>query len=397
MNNLPDFITNRVDKFYTDRVQNTWSGRHMLDGKPTTENSVLVNHNDYLCLGNNPRVIEAQTKAIQDQGNGVVMSSIFQRGMTPQRAFELRLAAHIGMQDGIVTQSGWCANTGLVQTIASPETVVYIDFMAHMSLWEGARIAGAKIVPFAHNDVTHLHRKLKQHGQGIILVDSQYSTDGSICPLGQVCDLSNEFGCALVVDESHSLGIIGPNGEGLVAYRELIDSVHFITASLAKAFAGRGGFIACDSRFRKYFDYVSFPQIFSSCVMPSDIAGFNAALTIIQNEPQRRRRLRDISYKLATGLKSLGYPICETYISQIIVLEAGPEPATMQLRDAMERYDIIGAVFCAPATPKNRSLLRLSLNCGLSDDDVNRILYAATAIRDEVKLSEWPATRRATR
>lgn len=396
MARFPEFLARRVGSFYGDRIEKTWSGRHILQGEKPGRNSVMICHNDYLDLSREPRVVTAQIRAMKAAGNGLMMSAIFQQGMTPQRVFEQRLARHMRAPDGILTQSGWCANIGLVQTVATEGTPVYIDMLAHRSLWEGIRSAGATVVPCYHNDMDHMRRQTLRYGPGVILVDSVYSSQGSICPLVELVKIGEESGSVIIVDESHSLGTHGASGEGLVAALGLTGRVHFVTASLAKAFAGRGGFIACPSTFRDYFGFTSFPAIFSSCVLPSEIAGFDAVLDRIQQDAWRRTRLHEVAARLRHGLDELGYNVDDSQ-SQIIALEAGPEPATMHLRDAMERHDIFGAIFCAPATPKNRSLLRLSLNCALSDEDMERILKAAAAIRTEVNLADWPSTRRKDR
>ncbi|MFD3555935.1 aminotransferase class I/II-fold pyridoxal phosphate-dependent enzyme [Streptomyces goshikiensis] len=129
---------------------------------------------------------------------------------------ERALATHMGAPAGILCQSGWAANTGLLQALARPGMPVYIDVLAHMSLWEGARIAGATVHRFRHNDIAHLRRRIGDTGPGIILVDSLYSTDGSVCPIPEAAEVAEETGCVLVVDESHSLGTHGARGEGMV-------------------------------------------------------------------------------------------------------------------------------------------------------------------------------------
>lgn len=122
----------------------------------------------------------------------------------------------MGMESCLLAQSGWAANIGLLQTICAEGVPVYIDFFAHMSLWEGAKIAGADIHPFMHNNTNHLRKQIARYGKGIILVDSVYSTIGTLAPLETICDIAQTSECALVVDESHSLGTHGPQGAGLV-------------------------------------------------------------------------------------------------------------------------------------------------------------------------------------
>jgi len=273
---------------------------------------------------------------------------------------------------------------------------VYIDMLAHASLWEGIRSAGAKAVPVLHNDVAHLERQVLRHGAGVIVVDAVYSTNGSLAPLADIAAVANAQDCVLVVDESHSLGTHGARGEGLVASLGLNDRVHFITASLAKAYCSRAGFIACTTRFKDYFGCEALPAIFSSSLLPHELAGLSAAHRVIQTETWRRQRLRSVTRRVRRELTAMGFPIGDG-TEQIVAFEAGQEILTGHVRDVMERRGIFGSVFSAPATTVNRSLLRLTLHAGMTDADVDRLLDACRDARDELALPDWSATRRAQR
>lgn len=390
----PEFLTRRINWYYRERVQNTWGGGHMLRSKTPGKDAIRLMSNDYLSLAMHPDILQAQANVLLREGNGMLMSATFlMYGDNPQREFERRLAHFMQAEDGVLCQSGYCANTGLLQSIADQTTPVYLDMFAHMSLWEGARSAGATAVSFYHNDPQHLERQILKHGPGIVVVDSVYSSNGSVCPLEEIVGISNARGCVIVVDESHSLGTHGVEGEGLVASLGLASKVHFRTASLAKAFAGRGGFITCSSRFTEYFRLESRPAIFSSNLLPQEVAGFDMTLSIVKQDHWRREKLHANSQYLREGLLDLGYNLQDS-ASQIISLEAGPEQQTMKLRDALEARGVFGAVFMAPATPKNRSLMRFSLNCDLTNAEIAHLLAVCAAIRDEVGLKDWPSTRR---
>jgi CAI-1 autoinducer synthase len=209
----------------------------------------------------------------------------------------------------------------------------------------------------------------------------------------EVVELAEQSGCILVVDESHSLGTHGPQGAGIVVQMGLADRVHFRTASLAKAFAGRAGFITCSSQFKGYFLSESRPAIFSSCLLNHELAWFDAALDFIRKADARRAALRRNTRRVRAELSELGYNV-DDGSEQIIALEAGPEPKTLKLRKALEARGVFGAVFCAPATAKNRSLVRLTLNSGLRGDEIDRLLFACAEIREEIDLENWPSTHR---
>ncbi len=389
----PEFLARRINYHYRERVQNTWGGKHVLHGRNPDGNSIMLVSNDYLSLAGHPQVLSAQSEALMGTGDGLLMSPVFLKGENPQQRFERRLANFMGAEDGILCQSGWCANTGLIQSIADDRTPVYVDMFAHMSIWEGIRSAGARAVPFHHNDPVHLERQVLKHGPGIIAVDSVYSTSGAVCPLEEVVEVATRHGCVLVVDESHSLGTHGVHGEGLVASLGLNDRVHFCTASLAKAFAGRAGFVTCSRRFREYFVFESRPFIFSSAMLPHEIAGLEETLTIIGRDDWRRQALRENTVYLRERLLGLGYNVTNGQ-AQIISLESGSEPQTIVLREALEDRGIFGAVFCAPATPKNRALVRLSVQAAMTRDELDRVVEVCREIRDEVGVSNWASTRR---
>jgi CAI-1 autoinducer synthase len=390
---LPDFLARRVERYYRERVRDTWGGSHIMHGRIPGPDAIRVHSNDYLSLSRHPRILKAAAETLSAEGNGVLMSGVFLHGEHPQLELENRIARHMQAESGVLCQSGYSANTGLIQAIADDTVPVYVDMMAHMSLWEGIRSAGAHAITFQHNNPDHLERQIVRHGPGVVLVDTVYSTNGSICPLKDVVDVVSRRDCVLVADESHSLGTHGPNGEGLVVELGLAGQVHFRTASLAKAFAGRAGFVTCAARFTEYFKCESLPAIFSSTLLPHEVAALSATLDVIRTEGQRRDKLRSNSSYLRKGLDRLGYNLNGSE-SQIISIEAGTEPSTIILRDALERRGVFGSVFCAPATPKNRALIRFSINCSLSRYELDKILDVCGAIRSEVRFEQWPSTRR---
>lgn len=393
---LAEFIGLRVDNFYRDRVQNTWAGGHIMRGRCPGPGALQLSSNDYLALARHPRIREAMTDSIDRDGNGLLMSGIFIHGACPHTDFEQHLADFMQAEAGVLCQSGYAANTGLIQVIAGENVPVYADMMAHMSLWEGIKCAGAKPVTIFHNEVEHLERQILRHGPGVVVVDSIYSTTGSIAPLREIVEICEANGCVLVADESHSLGTHGPGGEGLVVELGLADRVHFRTASLAKAFAGRAGFVTCSRRFSDYFKSESNPAIFSSTLLPHDIHGLAATLGVIRQEHWRRERLRDNAAYLRRELDALGYNLNGSEC-QIVSLESGTEQNTIVLRDALESRGIFGAIFCAPATPKSRALMRFSIHAGLGRDDLERLIAVCGEIRDEVGMASWPSTRRKQR
>jgi CAI-1 autoinducer synthase len=386
-------LARRVHREFTTRWDTLWGGRSLLHGRAAGPDAVRLNGNDYLNLTGHPAIVKAQSDAIKCDEEFVIQSSVFLLDTHPARALENALARWVGKEDGLICQSGYSANLGLLQAIADPQTPVYLDSLAHTSLWEGARRAGAPSHPFRHNDPLHLARMIERHGPGLVVVDSVYSTTGAVCPLEAIVDVAERQGCMILVDESHSLGTHGPKGAGLCVELGLSQRVHFITASLAKAFAGRAGFMTVPAAIRNYVLSTSYPNMFSSCLLAHEIAALAATLEVIRCSDSARASLMKNTRRLRLQLTELGYPI-QQGTEQIIALESGSEPATMVLRDLLEERGVFGAVFCAPATSRNRTMVRLTLHAGLADAELDHIEAVAADIAPLVKPWDWPIARR---
>ena len=365
-----------------------------MHGGAPTSNSVRLDGNDYLSVTGHPDIVNAHIASLREDKEFVIQSGAFVLGQHPSRSFELSMAQWMGKEDGFLCQSGYSANVGLLQCIANADTPVFIDTMAHTSLWEGAHTARAPAFAFRHNDPGHLDKTLARHGPGVVVVDSVYSTTGAICPLEEMVEVVEKHNAMILVDESHSLGTHGPAGAGLVAALGLTDRVHFISASLAKTFAGRAGFFTMPAALRYYVLSTSFPNIFSSCMLPHEVAALSATLDVIRKSESARERLHSVTNHLRKSLSELGYPIHQGS-EQIIALEAGSEPATMALRDELESRGVFGSIFCAPATSRNRALVRLTVNAGLTDAEIDHVLKVAAEIAPIVKPWDWAIARKA--
>lgn len=390
---LSQHLRGRIAREFRDRYENEWGKRFVTHGTTPGPDAVRLDGNDYLGITGHADIVNAQIAALRDQRDFVVQSGVFQLDSSPHARFEAALAEFVGKDGALLCQSGYTANLGLIQVVADAETPVYVDSLAHMSLWEGVRAAGATATAFRHNDPEHLARMVARGGPGLVIVDSVYSTTGALCPLTRMVEVAEQGGCMILVDESHSLGTHGPQGRGLCAELGLSHRVHFITASLAKAFAGRAGFFTMPDELRHYLMCHSFPSIFSSCLLPQEVAGLHATLGVVERSDAARAALVRNTRRLRTRLTELGYPIHQGS-EQIISLEAGPEKDTLALRDELERRNVFGAVFCAPATSRNRSMVRLTLNAGLTDAELSHVEAVAEEIAPIVKPWEWQIARR---
>lgn len=381
---LPRYIQSRLDHYIEDLLESNSNGKHLVLGARPSSHDIVLQSNDYLSLANNPYIKSRLKSEIEETADSIFMSAIFLQDEETKPDLETQLAEYVNFDHCLLSQSGWTANIGLLQTICAPDSQVYIDFFAHMSLWEGARYANANVHPFMHNNVKHLAKLIRRNGPGVILVDSIYSTLGTVAPIEQIVELAKQTGCALVVDESHSLGVIGEQGRGLVAQLNLSEQVDFLTASLAKTFAYRAGAIWSNNNAAKCIPFVSYPAIFSSTILPYEVAALEATLEVIKQGDDRREHLFKMADRLKAGLCRLGISIRSE--SQIIALETGEEANTEKVRDFLESYGVFGAVFCRPATPKNRNLIRLSLNSDVTEKQIDKIIHVCRLAQQHEEL-----------
>ncbi|WP_322804575.1 alpha-hydroxyketone-type quorum-sensing autoinducer synthase [Vibrio alfacsensis] len=381
---LPSFIEERLEFYFQDLIEPNTNQKHLVLGQRPQADAIVMQSNDYLSLSHNQDIQRAHRDAISSHDDNVVMSAIFLQDETTKPAFEHQLAEYVGMESCLLSQSGWAANIGLLQTICAPNSPVYIDFFAHMSLWEGIRAAGAQAFPFMHNNMNHLRKQVERHGPGVIVVDSIYSTIGTIAPLRDIYEMAKAYDCAVVVDESHSLGTHGPNGKGLVKALELTEHVDFITVSLAKTFAYRAGAILGPKKLAQTLPFVAYPAIFSSTVLPQEIVRLEKTLEVIKKSDDKRNQLFNHAKALTTGLKQIGFHIRSE--SQIVALECGNERNTERVRDFLEDNNVFGAVFCRPATGRNKNIIRFSLNADMTPQDIDHVLTVCQKAFDHPEL-----------
>ena len=387
-------LRQRIETQFQRRWEDEWGCRLPTQGRKPTPDAVRLDGNDYLGLTGHPSIVQAQIDALRHNQEFVVQSVVFQHDGGATARLEEALAEHLGKERAMLSQSGYAANLGLLQVIADAETPVYLDGLAHMSLWEGVRAANAPAHAFRHNDPEHLARLIQRHGPGLVVIDSVYSTTGAICPLTRMVEIVEEHGCMILVDESHSLGTHGPQGRGLCAELGLTHRVHFITASLAKAFAGRAGVFTVPESLRAFMVAHHYPGIFSSCLLPHEIAGLAATLDVVRQSDHARARLHANTRRIRAAIAAAGYPIHQG-TEQIIALEAGTEIEMLRLRDALESRSVFGAVFCAPATSRNRAMVRLTLSAALTEADMTHLERVLHEIAPLMKPWEWPIARRA--
>lgn len=343
------------------------------------DGAIEIVSNDYLDLGAHPAIASAQCESSMRTGNGNRMAAPHIPPHDPQHVLERRIADWLGVEAVLITQSGWTANYGLMSVLGR-ERRVYIDACAHSSLTDGAIGGAATIHTFGHNDPQSLDDLLTAQGPGLVVINALYNIWGDIPPLAEIVEVAERHDCPIAMDESHSLGAMGPGGRGLAEELGLADRIAYRTSSLAKAFVARGGLIATTRADADRIRYGARSACFASTLLPHDIAGIDAALTIISGEEgrMRRSRLDEVTRQLVPAISAQGWKIGAAR-NHIISLDF---PSVDLLADAvyaLDEAEIRTAAFILPQPKPGPLPLRLCLRAGLTRTDLDRIA-SATAL-----------------
>ncbi|KAK2590621.1 hypothetical protein QQS21_011687 [Conoideocrella luteorostrata] len=338
---------------------------------PEKNHDITLCDNDYLNLVNNEKVLDSQIVDLQlSAGRGVVMSPVFLGYDDPQYTLENNMGAWFGKQCHLA-QSGYNANSGLVQAICKSGTHVYADLFLHLSFYDSLAAKGALLHLNRHNDTAQLEANIKKHGPGVILVESLYSTTGTYCPLEEIVRIKKQYNCVLVLDESHSFGTC--HSKGYAHMKGLQDDVDFITASLAKAYATRAGVVfSPNTRFVKEH---SFTYAFSSGLLRNDIVRIEAMWEVIKAADDRRQTLLTASKLLRSELSTVAsLTTLEGQLpSAIVALRVKDEDEMVRLHRFLSKNGILGAPFFPPTTPVGSPIMRLSVHSNISKDDISRV------------------------
>jgi len=342
----------------TRMVSGPQGPRVVLDGRPVL---VLCSGNS-LGLADHPRVREAAADAAMRWGVGAGAARMASGTMTLHRRLEERLASFLGSDAAVVFGSGSLANLGVIPALARKGEVVFHDELAHPSIADGCRLAGADAFAYRHCDPEHLAWGLAQaDGRGaLIATDGVFGLDGDVAPLEEIVALARRYDVRVLVDEAQAVGAIGEGGRGAVAEAGLQDEVDVITGSLGKALGSYGGFACCDHVTARFLVNAARTLLHSTAPPPVAVAAAMAALSLLEEQPRRVEKLIDNADALRDELAREGFEVAgaSTHIVPLLVGDA--EPAARIVEHALEQ-----GVFCEaatpPATPDGAARLRLAV------------------------------------
>ncbi len=329
-----------------------------LDGRDV----LMLCSNDYLGLADHPTVGAAAIDAVERWGTGAGASRLVSGNMTPHERLEGRLAEFHGTEAALLFGSGYLANTGIVGALARRGDVVFSDELNHASIIDGCRLAGAVTFVYRHRDLEHLAWGLERtpgHA-GLIVSDGLFSMDGDVAQLGWLRELANRHGAKLMIDDAHAVGAIGPGGRGSVAEAGLSGEVDVVVGTLGKSLGSYGAY-ACTSReVRELLINSARTLIFSTGLPPASAAAAEAALGVIEAEPERIARLRDNARVLRNALRENGLDPGGAGAQIVPVVIGDPDRAVGACRRALDEGVYVQAIR-PPTVPEGTSRLRLTV------------------------------------
>jgi 8-amino-7-oxononanoate synthase len=324
---------------------------------------IMLGSNNYLGLTHHPKVLEAASRALARYGSGCTGSRFLNGTLDLHVQLEAAIAEFLGKEDCIVFSTGYLANVGLISGLVGRGETVFLDKLDHASIVDGAKMSFGETERFNHGDLAGLERKLERAGTSkgaMIVVDGIYSMEGDIADIPGLVRVARKNGAALAVDDAHSLGVLGPNGDGTAAHFGMIDDVDIIAGTFSKSLASIGGFVAASESVIHYLKHHCRPLIFTASLPPANTAGVLAALQVLQDEPERRDRLWANTRRLQAGFRSMGFEIGPTETPIVPVL-IGPLEKTFLMWRRLFDAGVFTNPVAPPAVPPSQCRLRTSL------------------------------------
>ena len=361
------------------RVRSGRQGREVdLDGQ------TLVNFgsNDYLGLAGDVRLTKAASKAACAEGFGAGASPLVSGHSQAHELLERALADLLVVDAALTFPSGFAANTATIAALAGPDDFLASDARNHASIIDGCRLSRGRVGIYPHRDMSALDALLAQAGSArrrLIVTDSVFSMDGTVAPLADLCELSRKHRAILMVDEAHATGVFGVRGSGLVEETGCADGVHVRVGTLSKALAAAGGFVAGHADMVHWLRHKARAWIFSTAHPPAVAAAATRAITLVAEEPHRRRELlaRAADFRHALLQKGLDVAGATTQIVPIVV---GAAPDAVAVSTRLAEAGLFVPAIRPPSVPDGKSLVRVSLSWHHTADDIARLAGTITSI-----------------
>lgn len=332
--------------------------------------------NDYLGLANHPTIIAAAQHGVHSYGVGSGASHLVSGHSRPHRMLEQELADFTGREAAILFSTGYMANLGIVAALAGRNTELLQDRLNHASLIDAGLLSGARLRRYRHADTQHLQQLLehRRSTKSLIVTDGLFSMDGDFAPLPQLVALAQRYGCPLMVDDAHGLGVMGPGGRGTLEHFNLgLHQVPILVGTLGKAFGTFGAFVAGSHTLIELLVQKARSYIYTTALPPAFAEATRASLRVMQEEAWRRQHLQQLVAHFRNRAKRLSLPIQDS-TSPIQPLVLGTAQAALRVSAELRSRGLFVVAIRPPTVPKGSARLRITLSAGHRFEDVDRLL-----------------------
>jgi 8-amino-7-oxononanoate synthase len=349
---------------------------------------LMFGSNSYLGLTNHPKIKEASKKAIDKYGTGCAGSRFLNGTLDIHIELEENLADLVGMDGALCYSTGFQVNLGVVSVLTGRQDHVLLDELDHASIIEGSRLSFSKVLKFKHNDMHALESKLKNCSPDslkLIVVDGIFSMEGDIVKLPELVKLADKYRATIMVDDAHSIGVLGKNGSGTASHFGLTDKVDLIMGTFSKSLASLGGFIAADKDTINFIKHNSRSLIFSASMTPASAASVLAAIEIMTSEPERIKHLWDMTDYALKGFRAAGFDTGKSE-TPIIPLFIRDDIKALQLTNKLLAEGVFVNPVVSPAVPKEDCLIRYSLMATHTREQVEISIEKITKVAKDLKI-----------
>jgi glycine C-acetyltransferase/8-amino-7-oxononanoate synthase len=340
--------------------------------------TILLGTYNYMGMTFDPEVIAAGKKALDEFGSGTTGSRVLNGTYVGHRAVEEALREFYAMDHAMVFSTGYQANLGVISTLAGKDDYIVLDIDSHASIYDGCAMGNAQIVPFRHNDVDALEKRLNRippEAGKLVVLEGVYSMMGDVAPLKEMVAVSKAAGAMVLVDEAHSMGFIGEHGRGVAEAQGVIDDVDFIIGTFSKSVGTVGGFCVSNHPKFEILRLVCRPYVFTASLPPSVVATAATSVRKLMHGADKRAHLWENSKRLHGGLKQLGFTLGTDEPQSAIIAVIMPDLETgAAMWEALLKEGLYVNLARPPATPAGMTLLRCSLCAEHSSDQVGEVL-----------------------
>jgi 8-amino-7-oxononanoate synthase len=369
---------------YFHPIQSAPGNEVIVDGK----RCIMVGSNNYLGLVNHPKVKEAAAAATLKYGSGCTGSRFLNGTLDLHLELEQRLARFMKKEAALVFSTGFQTNLGTISTLVGKNDAVMIDRQDHACIVDGTRLSYGKAYKFAHNDMDDYERVVNNvrnnglRGGMLVVVDGVFSMEGDIINLPRLVEISKRHGVRVMVDDAHSIGVLGETGAGTAEHFGLIDDVDITMGTFSKSFASLGGFIVGEADVVDYVKHTARSMIFSASIPPANAAAVLAALDIIETEPERRENLWKNARRMKREFDNLGFNTGNS-ATPILPIVVGEDVEAFAFWKALFDNGIFTNPVVSPAVPPGQAMIRTSYTATHTSEHLDQVVEVVARVGRE--------------